>query len=651
MQNCEEGHSGMNAEAAAQEKGHSLVTRTLRMAAVRIALVAACGGAVSYFLNHATIERSVREQLLLSTEQILQRESLPFREIRELEQNFLADFAARYADPAARAKLARDFDAIFYRHADGSYTQRPGLFEGKALPDGRRFPKMSATYAPGIVPDVDLKARFALSYELSYQYGSGARGRLFNFYGVVPEKGFPIYQDADIAQAFVYSGPEALNLDDYEFYKRGFDPVTHGVFFTKMYWDHSNNALMTTIATPGESGADGKRRIVACVDVLLAELSQRLAHPPMPGSRSMLFLADEEGTLIYHPSYLKEIQSSEGKASLKSLHGTKELALLEAGRGLALGKVELLDVGDEIVALGRLPETPGVLAVHYPRAQMRPAILLNLGVVVAIGLITLLLEIFLIRSVLQNQVAAPLARLIRAMRQVGQSDKHLDASELPLQSRDEIGELARSFSTMAARVADTQEHLESMVQQRTAQLETANQQLLALSVTDALTRVANRRRFDEVLDFEWRRALRTETRLMVVMIDVDWFKRYNDHYGHQAGDECLRSVAKILEAHAHRAGDMVARYGGEEFAFIVTSVAEGGELQFARQINAAVEHAALPHAASSFGHVTVSIGVASIVPSETVFVDELLAQADGALYRAKEEGRNRACLHENSVVN
>ncbi len=630
-------------------KTNSLAARTLRMAAVRIALVAACGGGVSYFLNHATIERAVREQLLLSTEQILQRESLPFREIRELEQNFLADFAARYADPAARRQLARDFDLIFYRHADGSYTQRPGLFEGSALPDGRRYPRMSATYAPDIRPDADVKARFALSYELSYQYGSSARGRLFNFYGVLPEKGFPIHQDADIAQAFTYSGPDALDLNDYEFYTRGFDRATQGTFFTRMYWDYSNNALMTTIATPGEIGADGKRRIVACVDVLLAELTERLGHPPMPGSHSTLFLADEAGTLIYHPDFMAQIKASEGKASLKSIGAEQEYRLLEVARALPFGKVEVLDVGDEIVAVGRLSETPGVLAVHYPRALMQPAILQNLAVVAGLALLTLLVELFIIRSVLQRQVAEPLARLIGAMRRVGHAGAGAAAADLPLQQRDEIGELARSFDGMARRVADMQAHLEDQVQLRTEQLEAANHQLLALSTTDGLTGVANRRRFDEVLEFEWRRAQRTGDELMLVMVDVDWFKAYNDHYGHQAGDECLRRVARLLEAHAQRAGDLVARYGGEEFAFIISAPQPGDAEHFARNLLAAMTAADLPHEASPLGRVTLSIGIATLFPAGDSGADKLLLRADAALYRAKSAGRNRYCSDSTPV--
>lgn len=623
----------------------SLSSRTLRLAILRIGLVSILAGAASYFVNQASIERSTRQQLLLSTEQTIQRESLPFLEIKELERNFLEEFKSIDSDSRNTPGLIKSFDQIFYRHADGSYTQRPGLFEGQALSDGRKFAGMSATYAPDIPPNNDTKARFTLSYLLSHKYGSAAKGRLFNFYGVVPEKGFPIYQAADIAQVFTYSGPDALKLETYEFYSRGFGSPSHATFFTRMYWDYSNNAWMTTVTTPDLADASGKHRILACVDVLLDELMQRIARPAINGAHSTLFLDDDEGTLIYHPEFLDEIKKSEGHASIKSLQIEEDYPLIAAGKSLAAGKVTLVDTRDAIIAVGPIPHTPVVLAIHYPRTLMRMAVLQNLGIVVLLGLLTLLVEIFVIRSILQDQVAAPLSRLIRATRQLGSSKARLDISDLPTQSPDEIGDLARAFSHMATRVQNAQEQLEMKVHERTTALEEANLQLIALSTTDELTGIANRRRHDEVLANEWRRSRRAGGNLMLAMVDVDWFKKYNDHYGHQAGDDCLRTIAQTIATRAHRAGDLVARYGGEEFSLIITSIGSDKALGFAQRLCEAVENAHLPHAMSPFGHVTVSIGVACSTQGKYDTAEDLLKGADDALYLAKKQGRNQAVLH------
>lgn len=186
--------------------------------------------------------------------------------------------------------------------------------------------------------------------------------------------------------------------------------------------------------------------------------------------------------------------------------------------------------------------------------------------------------------------------------------------------------------------------LEARVAARTDELQLLNRKLEALSTTDGLTGIANRRRFDEVLKKEWSRAERQSQPLALAMIDVDWFKNYNDHYGHQSGDQCLSIVAEVLAANICRTGDLVARYGGEEFAFIAPSTDGVMALDMARKVCAALQSLALPHLMSGYGWVTVSIGVAAIVPQEGLAPDILLKAADEALYCAKEQGRNRAVL-------
>lgn len=614
------------------------------MAVFRIGLVSISAGAISYLANLHSLEASVRQQLLLSTEQKLQRESLPFKEIKDLHRNFLDEFKAIYSKPENRRKLVYDFDRIFYRHADGSYTQRPGLFEGSPLPDGRRFANMSATYAPDNPPDEDIKARLALSYELSYKYGSSVKGRLFNFYGVVPEKGFPVYQSADIAKVFTYSGPDALKLETYEFYSRGFSSLSNETIFTHMYFDYSNNAWMMTIATPDLPDAAGRHKILACVDVLLDELMQRTAQPTIPGSYSTIFEVDAEGTLIYIPSHTDDIKQTAGKASIKSLKLKDYYPMLAASRSEALGKVALVTTPSEIVAVGMIPQTPWALAVHYPKSRMRPAILQNLAIVIALGLITLLVEIFIIRSILQKQVAIPLSRLMQAMRLVGLAGRRVDNSVLPVQSEDEIGEVAREFAGMAERVHEAQEQLERKVHERTAALEAVNHKLTEMSTTDQLTGIANRRRFDEMFANEWRRSLRSREPLALIMVDVDWFKRYNDRYGHQAGDVCLRRVAEVLRDQVLRAGDAVARYGGEEFAIVLPGARVEHALQIAQSLCQAMRAEQLPHSESPFGYVTISVGVAAMIPESGQSPEKLLKAADQALYRSKEQGRDQAVM-------
>jgi diguanylate cyclase (GGDEF)-like protein len=193
------------------------------------------------------------------------------------------------------------------------------------------------------------------------------------------------------------------------------------------------------------------------------------------------------------------------------------------------------------------------------------------------------------------------------------------------------------ISIAHARMHDS---LEARVAERTAQLEEANRKLATLSVTDALTGLANRRHFDEVLRREWARCQRAGAPIAVIMLDIDHFKKFNDHYGHQAGDACLVEVAAALQAALRRPGDLVARYGGEEFCVVLPDADAGHAMQIGEHLRAAVAGLAVPHALAPGGRVTISVGAAAVDPSSGTTADAVLRAADSALYAAKGAGRN-----------
>jgi len=166
--------------------------------------------------------------------------------------------------------------------------------------------------------------------------------------------------------------------------------------------------------------------------------------------------------------------------------------------------------------------------------------------------------------------------------------------------------------------------------------------LARFSYEDGLTGIANRRTLDRVLTREWKRALRAESPLSMVMLDIDFFKGYNDHYGHQSGDACLQEVAKIIRDSVKRPGDLVARYGGEEFAVVLPMTDGENACKVAEGIRKNIESGKMPYETSQVcDHVTVSAGVATIVPSDGASPEVLLKHADDCLYAAKDQGRNR----------
>lgn len=175
-------------------------------------------------------------------------------------------------------------------------------------------------------------------------------------------------------------------------------------------------------------------------------------------------------------------------------------------------------------------------------------------------------------------------------------------------------------------------------------LERANQALDRLAHIDGLTHVANRRRFDKVLETEWLRMYREKKPLSLILADVDFFKQYNDLYGHQKGDDCLVQIAAQLTSVIHRPGDLVARYGGEEFVIVLPDTDSNGCRKIAIAMNKKIESLQIAHGDSSIGsYVTISLGVATLTPDSADNWPNLIGIADKALYRAKEEGRNRVC--------
>lgn len=211
---------------------------------------------------------------------------------------------------------------------------------------------------------------------------------------------------------------------------------------------------------------------------------------------------------------------------------------------------------------------------------------------------------------------------------------NLRVPDLHFKSKDELTDLANSFNAMT-------ESLRAVID--------SNQFLHQLSRRDGLTGIANRRCYDESLEQAWSLSSAQSRPISLILFDIDYFKRFNDIYGHQAGDGCLKQVADILQEQVRETGGLAARYGGEEFAVLLPDRTSDESCHIARHFQSALAEQYIPHSGSDISEfVTVSIGISTLTASEGTTPDNLVIQADRALYQAKENGRNRICIYEDN---
>jgi two-component system chemotaxis family response regulator WspR len=219
----------------------------------------------------------------------------------------------------------------------------------------------------------------------------------------------------------------------------------------------------------------------------------------------------------------------------------------------------------------------------------------------------------------------------------------LGANDYMVKLPDKIEMIARlRYHSQAYIIQLERDEAFRALEESQAELAEANRTLKKLSSLDGLTGIANRRSFDETLLKEWNRAIRSEKPIGLIMLDIDFFKLYNDHYGHQGGDDCLKKVALGLVSAIHRDSDFLARYGGEEFSAILPDTDIDGAIKVAEEMRLAIEDLKVEHAKSKVSEiVSISIGVSAFIPARGTDPEILIAAADQALYRAKENGRNR----------
>jgi diguanylate cyclase (GGDEF)-like protein len=406
-----------------------------------------------------------------------------------------------------------------------------------------------------------------------------------------------------------------LNVSDRPYFQTA---LTARDFALSDYMINRTNDVPSVVATYPIVKNDGSLSGVVLAVINLQWIGD-LAAAAAQHSGAAVLLLDSAGTLVAGSA---DQQAYIGKRFAGS-ELTRQMLANDSGTITVAG----LDGVQRIFAYVRVPWTQARLAVGLDEGAVHAGIDHEIDVaylqLVAFGLFVLLIAWF----GGEQLVVRPIRSLVRTATRFGRGDLHVRASQESWVA--EFAPLAAALDDMAAKLAAREE-----------ELQIANRHLDELASLDGLSGLANRRGFDREIEREWQKAAAGGVPLALMMVDIDHFKLFNDRYGHVSGDTCLRAVGETLSLVALEEAVLVARYGGEEFALLLPSLHIDRAAALAEEARRAIEDLMINHAESPVGHVTISIGVESVVPQKFQSYSDLIEAADRALYDAKRRGRN-----------
>lgn len=564
-------------------------------------------------------------------------ESQVFRVSERNLGRFRDSYLASYGDP--QTLPTRSFDQVFVRHNDGSIRSRRIFFTGTHGADGLPQSGNSAFIGTRHAPlDADLRRRIMLSLQMVSSHGPAWREPATNLYALFPE---------NVAVVHWPGVPWGLEIPSDSFFAE--EPIGGASFgranpgrkavWSELYPDEVSHRWMVSHQLPVYL----RDRFILSVgeDIELNELVARLDRDHPIGGTNLLLA--KTGRLIARPqrasarpggsageaAYVKEIYNrirSQGPAAPGAAGET----------GIVMSKTL-----DAYIGYGSLAGPDGWFVTIYPRSLVAASARDAARGLLILGLMSFALMTLVVVSVLRQRVAGPIGQMKVASERVSEGEFEAVASgsvPLPVGQNNEIGLLAISFRGMAKTIGTHHQQLEATVAARTRDLQAANVELEKLTFKDALTGAYNRRGFDRDLMIAIEDVRRGTEVVALMLCDIDFFKLYNDTYGHPAGDGALYRVSSGASEAAPSA--RLYRYGGEELALILRAGCYADCLQTAADVVRAVAGLDLPHRASNHGRVTISAGLAEI-SADCAGPEAIIAAADANLYRAKREGRNQ----------
>jgi diguanylate cyclase (GGDEF)-like protein len=418
---------------------------------------------------------------------------------------------------------------------------------------------------------------------------------------------------------------------------------------------------------------------VSGIDILLSNIQQFLSQNPVTPTGQVFLMERQTGLLVSSSTAEAPFRTAPGQQPERVAVLNSETPLMRSTAAFLrqrFGQFSAITVPQKLnFAIDYKPQfvevvpfsQPGgldwLIVIVVPEADVMAKIHAGSQTTVWLCIGSVLITIGF-NTWLSRRLVRPIQHLSQASAHITQGDFSHPVTDSSIQ---ELSTLTGSFNQMSHEIQQSRQQLqdysnslEKTVNDRTAALQqevrhrtaaeaalqVANQKLRRMAYLDGLTQIANRRLFDERLQYEWQRLQREQQPLSLILGDVDFFKLYNDTYGHQVGDDCLCFVARAMAEATRRPADLAARYGGEEFVVLLPNTNVEGAMEVAKSIQANLAQLKIPHQSSQVNpYVTASLGVASTIPAPTIAADSLLLNADRALYQAKLAGRN--CIFSN----
>lgn len=535
-----------------------------------------------------------------------------------------------------------EFWSYYFVDDQGATRMKKEYFDGVYTKDGSYIYGMSSLIGNNQkLDDPDFKRRLVLSIKVLAKLGPAWMNRFPNVHVSFPENAGILFYPSEPWGLNARADLPMNELGVIKSVNKKDNPDRKSIW-SGLYYDETAKKWTITYMDPVDVG--DRHLITPGHDVYFTDLVNQLVEKNENGTYN--FIMRKDGYLIAHPNDPSEKQKwigelSQDKIEIPLVKNTYQLIEKESEKDYSKVKIIENKDNDVYLTVGQLKGPQWYLVRVLPINNIRKAAHLAALNIFIEGMVILFAILSIVYSVMRYQAERPLRYLRYAAEAVGRGEYEKVAEEeikLPVELKNEIGLLSRSFVEMATNIKNSNENLERIVEERTRALEEANNNLMELSLLDGLTAIHNRRAFDKSIKnifLEGKKGLGT---FSVMMIDIDFFKNYNDNYGHGEGDKALKKVSKILKDNI-RSEDRVFRYGGEEFIVIFNHADIRLAKEVGERILKAVQNSNIPHKKSPFGFLTISGGIAEYNSSFNK-PEEITKLADEKLYVAKNNGRN-----------